>query len=178
MHWNQFWDKNWSRKIDRVNFQYNSIHMLLWYFLFFPHKQVVGSAECGKLFYMIDGLDSSIKSMFAGSRKSLWWGRRASSVCVRGRKSLFWVSCFNSVTIWPKGHRAHCCWLEVWYPAPLQRSVRTTLPRTWGKGAWAGSSAIADRDWVPSSHKGWRDCCSWCPLSPILPFSKGLAREG
>lgn len=73
-------DKNWSQKIDWVNFQYNSIHMLLWNFLFFPHKQVVGSAECGKLFYMIDGLNFSIKSIFAGLRKSLGWRRRESSV--------------------------------------------------------------------------------------------------
>lgn len=72
--------------------------MLLWYFLFFPHKQVVGSAECGKLFYMIDGLDSSIKGMFAGLRKSLWWERRESSLCVK-KKVLFCVSVSTSAPV-------------------------------------------------------------------------------
>ena len=72
--------------------------MLLWYFLFFPHKQVVGSAERGKLFYMIDGLDASIRSMFACLRKSLWWGRRESSVCVK-KKVLFCVSISTSAPV-------------------------------------------------------------------------------
>lgn len=66
----------------------------------------------------------------------------------------------------------------MWHPAPLQNSVHSTLPRTWGNGAWAGSFAVVDWVWVPPSHEDWTHCCSWCFLPPILSFSKGLAREG
>jgi len=53
---------------------------------------VVGSADCGKLFYMIDGLDSSIKSMFAGLSKSLVM-RETEGLSVRKEESCILCVC-------------------------------------------------------------------------------------
>lgn len=116
-------DENWSRKIDRVNFQYNSIHLLLWYFLFLPAKQVAGGAERGELCSVIDGLGSAIKSIFAGLRNSLWCGRRESSVCVKKRLTApaFTLPVFDCA---------------VGGEGDTELRSSTTLPRTGEVGGW------------------------------------------
>lgn len=170
--------------MDWVNFQYNSIHMLLWYFVFFPHKQMVGSAGCGKLFNMIDGLNFSIKSMFAGLRKSLGWRRRESSVWRRKPYFLLLLASpfrFKFTHYSTKVTRHHST--VVWRCDTQLLSRAVSAAPCQGHGEMEHELEVLLLLTESGCHHHMRtECClmlcSWCFLPPILSFSKGLAREG
>lgn len=148
--------------MDWVNFQYNSIHMLLWYFVFFPHKQMVGSAGCGKLFYMIDGLNFSIKSMFAGLRKSLGWRRRESSVW---RRKPYFLLLLASPFRFKFTH----------YSTKVTRHHSTLLCRD-----VTPSSSPEQCPQHPAKDMGkwsmsWKFCCCWLSLGATITWGLNAA---